>query len=213
MTKTRENKTQRRRRTRKRNKTYSKNDFNSGDGMLTSVWGPSLWHYLHTMSFNYPVKPTRKEKHYYRDFILSLKNVLPCKYCRMNLRKNFKALPLHMKHMKNRETFSMYVYDLHEHINKMLGKKSGLKYCDVRERYEHFRSRCTLDVPDTPELKKIIVKTKRKMRQTRKRRKKEKGCVEPLYGKKSKCVIKIVPQDEDVETFQMDKKCIKKKLD
>ena len=219
MTKTRENKTRRRsrtrniRNTRKRSKTYSKNDFNSGDGMLTSVWGPSLWHYLHTMSFNYPVNPTRKEKQYYRDFILSLKNVLPCKYCRMNLRKNFKALPLHMKHMKNRETFSRYVYELHEHINNMLGKKSGLKYCDVRERYEHFRARCTIDLPDTPELKKIIVKTKRNMKRTRKNRKKEKGCVEPLYGKKSKCVIKIVPQEEKVETFQMDQKCIKKKFD
>ena len=25
---------------------------------------------------------------------------------------------------------------------------------------------------------------------------KEKGCTEPLYGKKSKCIIKIVPQEE-----------------
>ena len=48
--------------------------------------------------------------------------------------------------MKNRDTFSRYVYNLHETVNKLL-KKSGLKYCDVRERYEHFRSRCTLDKP------------------------------------------------------------------
>ena len=56
--------------------------------MLTSVWGPSMWHYLHTMSFNYPVKPTQKKKHY-KEFILSLQHVLPCKYCRINLKKNF----------------------------------------------------------------------------------------------------------------------------
>ena len=30
--------------------------------MLTTVWGPSMWHYLHTMSFNYPIKPTKKKK-------------------------------------------------------------------------------------------------------------------------------------------------------
>ena len=49
--------------TRKRIKrTYRKKDFSSGDGMLTSVWGPSLWHYLHTMSFNYPVNPTKQDK-------------------------------------------------------------------------------------------------------------------------------------------------------
>ena len=33
---------------------FTYTDYNSGDGMLTSVWGPGLWHYLHTMSFNYP---------------------------------------------------------------------------------------------------------------------------------------------------------------
>ena len=60
----------------------------------------------------------------------------------MNLIQNFKKLPLLDKHMKNRYTFSKYIYDLHELINKMLGKKSGLKYCDVKERYEHFRARC-----------------------------------------------------------------------
>ena len=33
---------------------FTKKQYNSGDGMLTTVWGPGLWHYLHTMSFNYP---------------------------------------------------------------------------------------------------------------------------------------------------------------
>lgn len=91
--------------------------------MLTSVWGPTLWHYLHTMSFNYPVKPTQEQKKQYMNFIKSLIHVLPCKYCRINLVSNFKQLPLRMQDMKNRETFSKYVYALHEHINKMLHKK------------------------------------------------------------------------------------------
>ena len=45
---------------------YNKSDFGSGDGMLTYVWGPALWHYLHTMSFNYPINPTMAEKKNYR---------------------------------------------------------------------------------------------------------------------------------------------------
>jgi MoxR-like ATPase len=49
--------------------------------------------------------------------------------------------------MASRETFSRYVYELHETVNKMLHKKSKLTYCDVRERYEHFRSRCTEEKP------------------------------------------------------------------
>ncbi len=184
----------------KKKKLYSKNDFNAGDGMLTTVWGPSMWHFLHTMSFNYPVKPTNEDKKNYKNFILSLENILPCKYCRINLKNNFKVHPLKNCHLENRSSFSKYVFNLHETVNKMLKKKSGLKYCDVRERYEHFRARCTLDKDKYFKFNKT------------KKNKKEKGCTEPLYGKKSKCIIKIVPQEEKCKTFQMDKKCIKTKL-
>jgi hypothetical protein len=178
-----------------RGRTFKKRDFKSGDGMLTSVWGPSMWHYLHTMSFGYPVNPTKQQKVHYRNFILNLQNVLPCKYCRMNLTNNFKVHPLKMCHMENRDKFSRYIYKLHEIVNKMLGKKSGLSYCDVRERYEHFRARCTEEKPN-------IFKF-------RKSSNIEKGCTEPLYGKKAKCVIKIVPYDEKCKTLEIDQKCIK----
>ena len=183
----------------RKKRVFTKKDYSSGDGMMTSVWGPSMWHYLHTMSFNYPVKPTLLEKRHYMNFVKNLKNTLPCKYCRVNLLTNFKNLPLTMKCMKSRDTFSRYVYNLHELVNRMLKKKSGLSYCDVRERYEHFRARC---VDDKPKIFKLLKNKTRK-------RNKEKGCTEPLYGKKSKCLIKIVPVNEKTKTFQMDKKCLK----
>ena len=181
----------------RKKRVFSKKDYNANDGMLTTAWGPAFWHSLHMMSFNYPVNPTQKDKIHYRDFVLNLQHVLPCKYCRINLTKNFKFLPLTMECMKDRESFSRYIYNLHETVNKMLGKKSGLSYCDVRERYEHFRARCT--------------KEKIKLFNFDKIKKTEKGCTEPLYGKKSKCVIKIVPQEEKGDTFQMDTKCLKKR--
>ena len=193
--------------TTKKKRVFTKKNYMSGDGMLTTVWGPSMWHYLHTMSFNYPVKPTEEDKKNYKNFILSLQHVLPCKYCRINLKNNLKNNPIKPCHMKNRETFSRYIYELHEIINKMLNKKSNLTYCDVRERYEHFRSRCTDDIETIKNEKKLFKFKKSKSKKGRK----EKGCTEPLYGKKSKCVIKIVPKDKKVDTFQMDKKCIKKR--
>ena len=199
----RNKKTRKIRKKKQTKKVYTKKDFKSGDGMLTTVWGPSLWHSLHTISFNYPVNPTIKDKKNYRKFILNLKYVLPCKYCRINFRKNLKDLPLTDKALKNRANFSRWMFDMHEHINKMLGKKSGLRFCDVRERYEHFRARCTQDI-EKMKIIEIIPKNKT-------RKKKEKGCVEPLFGKKSKCVIKIVPKESKTPTFQMDKKCIKKR--
>ena len=195
MNKTRKN------RSKSNRSSYKKADFNSNDGMLTSVWGPGMWHYLHTMSFNYPVAPTQADKTHYRDFVLSLRFVLPCGKCRANLVKNFKRLPLKMSHMRNRETFSKYVYDLHELINKMLDKESGLRYSEVRERYEHFRARCANSYKDLH----------KDLRKTMKKGSGEKGCTEPLYGEKAKCILRIVPQDKKMETLIIDDKCIKKR--
>ena len=185
---------------------YSEDDYNSNDGMLTSVWGPGMWHYLHTMSFNYPVNPTKQEKMHYFSFMWSLRYVLPCGKCRANLRENYKKLPLTMKHMKNRASFSRYVFDLHELINTMLQKTSGLTYEVVRERYEHFRSRCTIST------KKSGNKTQKRVHFAKKATVvKEAGCTDPLYGEKSKCILQIVPQTTKCETLSIDKECVKQK--
>ena len=169
---------------------FNDNDYKSGDGMLTSVWGPPLWHVLHTISFNYPVEPTKEQKKHYYKFYKNLQNILPCRYCRENLSKNLKECPLTMDVFKNRDSLSRYVYNLHEIVNKMLGKDSGLSYEDVRDRYEHFRSRCITKDENT---------------------KIEKGCTESLYGMKSKCVLNIVPKDGRTNSFKIDPKCVLKK--
>lgn len=162
----------------------------SGDGMLTTVWGPSFWHVLHTMSFNYPVKPDEGTKKTYQKFMLTLTKVLPCKYCRENLVKIYATTPPSNEAMQSRETFSRYVYELHEAVNANLKKVSGLSYEAVKQRYEHFRARCTT--------KTVSV---------------EKGCTEPVYtGEKAKCVLKIVPQTYKCPTFQVNQKCLKKKI-
>ena len=183
----------------RKKRVFKKGDFHSGDGFLTTVWGPPFWHTLHTISFNYPVNPTEKDKAYYRNYILSLQNVLPCGACRKNLKTNFKHMPITMKHMESRDTFSRYIYNLHELVNRMLKKKSNLSYCDVRERYEHFRARCVDEKPKV--FKYSEIKTRKN--------KKEKGCTEPLYGKKSRCILNIVPQEEKGQSIQIDKKCMK----
>jgi hypothetical protein len=200
MAKTRKHRSSKISKTRK-NRVFKKNDFYSGDGFLTSVWGPAQWHMLHTISFNYPIKPTLEQKTQYRNYVLSLQDVLPCGTCRKNLQTNLMQLPLKMSNMKSRDIFSRYIYDLHELINKMLNKRSNLSYCDVRERYEHFRSRCVDEIPKVFDMHiKYPIKTR-----------KEKGCTEPLYGKKARCILNIVPQDAKGQSIQIDKKCMKRR--
>ena len=170
---------------------FRKTDFESSDGMLTSVWGPAKWHFLHTISFNYPVKPTKQNKDDYYNYILSLEKILPCRHCRENIPKNLKKIGFNRRSMRNRNTFSRAIYNLHEEVNKMLGKESNLTYEDIKIRYEHFRSRCL----DSPKKKKNSHKQI------------ENGCIDSLYGKKSKCIINIVPKTSRRKTFQMSPKC------
>lgn len=175
---------------------FTKDDYESNDGMLTSVWGPPMWHTLHTISFNYKVKPSQEDKNHYYNYFKMLQYIIPCKYCRDNYKKNLKKLKFNKSVFKNRDSLSRFVYKLHEEVNKNLGKKSNLTYEQVRDRYETFRARC-LDDP-----KNIKKKSKSK---------KEKGCTKPLYGVKSKCVLQIVPKDTKCKSLTIDKKCKLKK--
>ena len=70
-----ENKSYKNKSNKRSKRVFKKNDFYSGDGMVTKIWGPVAWTLLHTISFNYPVNPTLEQKHQYRDFILSLQHV------------------------------------------------------------------------------------------------------------------------------------------
>jgi hypothetical protein len=171
-------------------KVFTTKEYNSNDGMLTYIWGPPLWHVLHVISFNYPVKPTKLDKTNYLNYFMSLHDVLPCAYCRDNYENNLKILPITKTVLKNRENFSKWLFDFHELVNKHLGKKSKLTYDEIRDRYENFRSRCLNEIKPT---------------------KIEKGCTEPLYGVKSKCVLNIIPKDTKCKSLQIDKKSIIKK--
>ena len=75
----------------KRNKTkkriFTKKNYDASDGMTTYAWGPALWHSIHMISFNYPVKPTSNEKKHY---FTELRH-------RVLIRRMHNCRPLHMK--------------------------------------------------------------------------------------------------------------------
>lgn len=98
-------------------------------------WGPKMWFILHTVSLQYSNEPTSEEKKAAFNFINSLPLLLPCVVCKDHLREHFKHMPLTFDHLRNRETFSKYVYDLHEMVNKQLGKKSGIKFKNIKSLY------------------------------------------------------------------------------
>ncbi len=170
---------------------FTEDEYNSADGMNTRCWGPAMWFFLHTMSFNYPTIPTDDDKKNYHIFLMSLKKVLPCKACRDNYTKNLKFVEYGPDCLENRKTFSMFVYRLHNCVNKMLGKQCKLTYNQVRDRYEMFRARCVNETPLIP--------------------KHEQGCETPLIGIKPKTIISIVPAKTNGDSFKIDSRCLIKR--
>ena len=170
---------------------FSKSEYNSDNGMMTHVWGPAAWMFLHMISFNYPVKPTQEDRQNYRDFMLSLGKVLPCGKCRENFKYTLERMPINDDVLANRNCFSRYVYRLHNDVNARLQKKSpNPTFCEVRDLYERFRARCG---SATSKTKKITPS--------------EKGCTEPMKGIKTKCLIRIVPRTKRAKTFSLDRNC------
>tara|TARA_B100001094_G_C18177830_1_gene798953 strand:- start:1752 stop:2282 length:531 start_codon:yes stop_codon:yes gene_type:complete len=159
-------------------RTKSKEYYNDKNGMMTYIWGPPLWHFLHTMSFNYPVNPTDKDKEYYRNFIKSMGKILPCKYCRDNYKINLKNVPINQTALKNRENFSKWMFNFHNEINKQLKKPIHKNYNEVRDLYETFRARCGKD-----------------------NQKIELGCTDPVNKIKKKCVLFIIPKNHKCKSF------------
>lgn len=177
---------------------FSKQEYESSAGTMTSVWGPLQWSFMHIISFNYPVNPTELDKDNYNNYLMSLKYVLPCKACRLNLSDNLITANYNRDKLKNRESFSKFIYNLHNIVNKSLNKKNYATYEEVRDIYELFRAKCIDGVPLIPIHKNIKL---------------ESGCVVPLNNVKTQCIIHIVPQDKKIKnTFIIDKKCIPSKI-
>ena len=44
--------------------------------MNQNIWGSHLWFSLHTISFAYPIKPTINDQNNYKNFFVSLQNVM-----------------------------------------------------------------------------------------------------------------------------------------
>lgn len=92
--------------------------------VITS-WGPSAWTLLHTISFAYPEEPTDDAKKRAYDFLCAFAANIPCKKCRDDWEPYIHA---HLQssdseHLKNRETFSRFMTEAHNHVNRKLKKR------------------------------------------------------------------------------------------
>ena len=124
---------------------------NNANGMLTSIWGQSMWHSLHCVSFTYPDNPTDDDKNNYKKYFEILKFVLPCCACRNHYNEHTQINGDHQLTdlvFENKTSLTKWVYELHEKVNKSLGMNYDITYDDICLKYETFIAKCNMTQED-----------------------------------------------------------------
>lgn len=159
-------------------------DPNARNGMMTKVWGPAGWLFLHCVTFGYPIDPDQYDqenglppghtRRHYAHFFNEVGRVLPCRYCRDSYLEYIRDLPVE-RHLYNRDSLVKWLFLIHNKVNDKL----GVKYCDaeltkVKQRFETYRAKC-----------KALSKDEKKKNE-------EKGCLTPADGTPKKCLIEVI---------------------
>ena len=100
--------------------------------MDPQLWGPHLWYFLHTITFQYPIKPSWNDKKEMSDFLVSLQYILPCEHCRFHYKNYLLDYP---PTLDNQTQFIVWMIGLHNNINMRLGKPQKT-YVEVLEFYQ-----------------------------------------------------------------------------
>lgn len=151
----------------------------SSNGLMTKVWGPAGWIFLHSCAAGYPAtiksSDDRRRKKKTKLFFETIGHIFPCKYCRDSYIKFIKELPID-KFLGSRKSLTRWLYRIHNKVNKKLGVPPCdiPSYNDVSDQYESYRAKCK-PTTNKARLERI-----------------EKGCVVPKDGRKKRCVIKII---------------------
>ena len=107
--------------------------------MNQNLWGPKYWFTLHTMSFEFPENPTKKDRKTYHSIFISLQDVLPCSICRKNYKKNLIEHPIE-NHLYSRKAIVYWVIDIHNKVNMETGKRN-YSYDEVIDMYSKLLNR------------------------------------------------------------------------
>lgn len=100
-------------------------------------WGPAGWTFLHCAGFAYPDAPTLDDRRRMYAFLRSVGPVLPCRRCRSHCEAYVRShLPgPHAPPLASREAASRFLVDMHNDVNRRLGK-AEVPFDVVQKEYE-----------------------------------------------------------------------------
>lgn len=102
--------------------------------MDPTKWGPHLWFFLHTISFNYPDNPSYIIRKQYNEFYNSLKNMIPCEACKKHYNDNISQTP---PNLNSKADLIKWTIDFHNKVNKITNKKE-YSYKDAMVLYNKY---------------------------------------------------------------------------
>lgn len=113
--------------------------------MNPAIWGPHAWIFLHSITLEYPLRPSEKDKENYLFFFKSLASVLPCADCRIHYQEYITKHPLENA-LESRDQIFKWLVDIHNMVNVSKGKRP-FSYCEVEKIYKDmYDKKCTRNV-------------------------------------------------------------------
>jgi len=97
-----------------------------------NIWGPKAWYSLHLQAIKFPLYPTDQQRVQTVHWVLDFIGKIPCHECRMHARQYLENHPLGLGCS---ETFQLWVYKLHNDVNRRLGKPV-ISYKEYQNEYE-----------------------------------------------------------------------------
>ena len=82
--------------------------------------GHISWEVLHTFAASYPTKPTKEDQKQFKNLISAFTHLYPCPDCRKSFKLLISENPVKTG---NREEVVNYICDIHNLVNKKLGKE------------------------------------------------------------------------------------------
>ena len=128
---------------------------NKNYGMITKIWGPPGWLFLHCVTMGYPHTIDESidfhvaKKRETRKFFESLGYTLPCELCCKSYNEFIKEEDtlLTDKVLSSRLTLAKWFYDIHNKVNNKLDvdKSTIPTFEEFYDRYEMYRAECVSD--------------------------------------------------------------------
>jgi hypothetical protein len=91
-----------------------------------TVWGPSMWHYIHLSSLYYSIYPYSEA--IFRDWMKNIPQLLPCSTCHNHFKRAIKD------YSSEEDAFTFFV-KIHNQVNQR-NKKELKKVEEMRDYYE-----------------------------------------------------------------------------